>query len=55
MDSEDDPAEKIDIPFINSVNMYQNYDLKANLDTKLKIRQSKDGTIKSFGHIDYVF
>ena len=30
----------IDIPFINPVEMYRKYDLKANLDTKLKINNS---------------
>ena len=33
LDKEDDPAERIDIPFINPVTMYRNYDLKADLDT----------------------
>ena len=51
LDSEDDPAERIDILFINPVDLYRNYNLKADIDTKLKIRQSKEG-IKSFGHIN---
>jgi len=38
LDKEDDPAERIDIPFVNPVTMYRNYDLKANLDTKLRVR-----------------
>ena len=48
LDKEDDPAERIDIPFINPVTMYQNYDLKANLDSKLKVRNSSSG-INSYG------
>ena len=52
LDSEDDPAERIDIPFINPVSMYRNYDLKANLDTKLRVNTHKDGSITSFGHFN---
>lgn len=49
LDEEDDPAERIDIPFVNPVTMYRNYDLKANLDTKLRIREhNKD--ITSYGY-----
>ena len=51
LDKEDDPAERIDIPFINPVTMYRNYDLKANLDTKLRIRNSKSG-INSYGYFN---
>ena len=29
LDEEDDPAERIDIPFVNPVTMYRNYDLKS--------------------------
>ena len=48
LDKEDDPAERIDIPFINPVEMYRKYDLKANLDTKLHI--NKD--LSSYGHFN---
>ena len=51
LDKEDDPAERIDIPFINPVEMYRKYDLKANLDTKLKVRNSRRG-INSYGHFN---
>lgn len=49
LDAEDDPAERIEIPFINPVTMYRNYDLKANLDTKLRIRNHHNN-ITSYGH-----
>ena len=49
LDKEDDPAERIDIPFVNPVTMYRNYDLKANLDTKLKIRSNRTG-VYSYGY-----
>ena len=48
LDKEDDPAERIDIPFINPVEMYRKYDLKANLDTKLHINKNLD----SFGYFN---
>jgi len=51
LDEEDDPAERIDIPFINPVEMYRNYDLKANLDTKLRINNSRNG-INSYGYFN---
>lgn len=49
LDSEDDPAERIDIPFINPVSLYRNYDMKANIDTKLRIR-NHNGNLTSYGH-----
>lgn len=52
LDEEDDPAEKIDINFINPVKTYQNYDLKANIDTKIKLRKSKKGGYHTFGHFN---
>ena len=51
LDSEDDPAERIDVPFVNPVDLYRNYNLKANIDTKLRIREHK-GDITSFGHLN---
>jgi len=51
LDEEDDPAERIDIPFINPVEMYRKYDLKANLDTKLRVNNAYNG-INSFGHFN---
>ena len=52
LDEEDDPAEKIDIPFINPVKTYQNYDLNANIVSKIKIRKAKHGGYTSFGNLD---
>ena len=51
LDEEDDPAERIDIPFINPVEMYRKYDLKANLDTKLSINGAYNG-INSYGYFN---
>lgn len=51
LDSEDDPAQRVDIPFVNPVTMYRNYDLKANLDTKLRVRNHNDD-LTSYGHFN---
>jgi len=51
LDAEDDPAERIDIPFVNPVSMYRNYDLKADLDTKIKVR-NHNGDITSYGYFN---
>lgn len=51
LDSEDDPAERIEIPFVNPVTMYRNYDLKANLNTRLKVRNYANN-ITSYGYFN---
>ena len=51
LDKEDDPAERIDIAFVNPVTMYRNYDLKANLDTKLRVRNHKND-LSSYGYFN---
>ena len=51
LDEEDDQPEKIELPFINPVLMYQKYDLKSNIATKLKIRKS-DGLYKFYGFVN---
>ena len=51
LDAEDDPAERIDVPFVNPVDLYRTYDLRAEIDAKLKIREHK-GDITSYGHVN---
>lgn len=51
LDEEDDPAERIEIPFVNPVLVYRDYDLKTNVNTKLKIRQ-KDKLLQMHGFLD---
>ena len=51
LDSEDDPAERIDIKFVNPVNLYRTYDLKADIDTKIRVR-NHNGDLTSFGHFN---
>ena len=50
-DPDDDPAEKIVLPFVNPVTMFRAYDLKSNIDTRLKIRQSRNGQILMKGYL----
>ena len=49
-ENDDDPAEKVELPFINPVLVYRDYNLQSNLDTKLKIRQDKNGKPNIKGH-----
>ena len=51
LDAEDDRAERIDLNFLNAVTMFRNYDPKFNLDTKLKIRNGRNG-INSYGYFN---
>lgn len=52
LDSDDDKAEKIELPFINIVKVYQNYDLKSHINSKLKLRLALDNSIKANGSFD---
>lgn len=48
---QEDNEAVFSLPFINPVTEYRKYDLKSNIDTKLKIRQDKnDKKIKMNGH-----
>lgn len=51
LDEEDDKAQRVEIPFVNPVSMYMAYDLKANVDSKIKIR-TKDKRLVSNGHFN---
>lgn len=51
LDEEDDPAERIEIPFVNPVLVYRDYDLKSNINAKLKVRKD-DKLIKMHGFVD---
>ena len=54
LDADDDKAEKIEIPFYNVVKVYQHYDLKAHVNSKLKIRKNREGKfkLKGFYNVD---
>ena len=51
-DLDDDPAEKIELPFINPVLVYRDYDLKSDVFAKIKIRQNKEGKVVAKGYVD---
>ncbi len=51
LDKEDDKAQRIEIPFINPVAMYKSYDLKTDIDSKIKIKQ-KNNVITSKGYLN---
>lgn len=51
-DPDDDPVEKIVLPFINPVSVYQEYELKSNVDMKIKARQAKNGKPILKGHLN---
>lgn len=51
LDNEDDKAQRVEIPFINPVAMYMAYDLKTNVESKIKVRQHNN-TIVSKGYFN---
>lgn len=51
LDEEDDKPQRIELPFINPVLAYRQYDLKTNVATKLKIRDTR-GLIKLNGFVN---
>ena len=51
LDKEDDPQEIIDIPFVNPVLIYRDYDPKGNINMDMKIRQRKN-TILTYGTLN---
>lgn len=50
-DPDDDPAMHIELPFLNPVKLYRDYNLKADINTKLKIRE-KNGLLTARGFLD---
>ena len=49
LDEEDDKMQRAELPYANVVEIYRKYDLKSDINTKLKIRQSGKNT-KLWGH-----
>ena len=53
LDEEDDRAQKTEIAFVNPVTMYRNYDLKSDIDVKLKVRNSQKGVVSNgYANVD---
>ncbi len=51
LDKDDDPQEIIDIPFVNPVLLYRDYNPKGNINIDMKIRQRKN-TILTYGKLN---
>ena len=51
-DPDDDPAEKIEMPFLNPVLVYRSYDLKSDIDVNLKIRKEDKFKVKGYLIVD---
>ena len=49
-----DNEEKFELPFVNPVSVYRAYNLKSNINAKLKVRQKRDNKIwaKGFVNVD---
>ncbi len=52
LDEEDDPDYRADMAFMNPVLMYRNYDLKTNVETKIKARQTRKGQVVLKGFVN---
>lgn len=53
LDEEDDKRQRAELPYANIVEIYRTYDLKTNIDAKLKIRQKEDKTkLWGYANID---
>ncbi|MBR1907786.1 hypothetical protein IJ818_02500 [bacterium] len=51
LDEEDDKPERVELPFVNPVLMYRQYDLKSNIAAKIKTRE-KNGLVKINGFLN---
>ena len=52
IDEEDDPDYRADMDFVNPVLMYRDYNLKTNVDTKIKARLNRKGNVVLHGFVD---
>ena len=43
LDEEDDDTQRLEIPFVNPIDIYKTYDLKADIDADIKVRNTKKG------------
>ena len=49
LDEEDDPDYRADMGFVNPVLLYRDYDLKTDVNAKIKARQHNDGRLSLHG------
>jgi len=52
LDEDDDPDYRADMAFVNPVLLYRDYDLKTEVEAKIKARQARNGQIKLKGFVD---
>ncbi len=53
LDDEDDKPERVEIPFVNPITVYKEYDLKANIVSKIKVRRNDNQIVsRGFFNID---
>lgn len=48
LDEEDDPTQRLEIPFVNPIDMYKQYDLETDVAANIKVRERK-GKIALYG------
>ena len=55
LDEEDDDTQRLEIPFVNPIDIYKTYDLKADIDADIKVRNTKKGlSITGFSNIENI-
>ena len=55
LDEEDDDTQRLEIPFVNPIDIYKTYDLKANVDANIKVRNTKKGiNIGGYSNIENI-
>jgi len=53
LDEEDDPSQRLEIPFVNPINIYKTYDLQTDVAAKIKVREkNKKISLRGFTNID---
>lgn len=45
LDEDDDPTQRLEIPFVNPIDIYKTYDLTTNVDAKIRVRDSANGVL----------
>lgn len=52
LDEDDDEAQRVELPQINPVQLYRDYNLKSNINMKIKARNDKKLHLHGFANID---
>lgn len=55
LDEEDDPTQRLEIPFVNPIDVYKMYDFKTNFDAQIKVSKARKGiALKGFANAENV-